>query len=328
MCSSDLASFFFSRSVAERNTEKYLVATLAYQIAVSVPAARPFIEDVVQQDPSIFSRSLEAQFTKLIAEPVAQAAIVDSPGSHLPTLILLDGLDECVGNNDGEDKQCAIIKAIHTSLTCFDISLQFLIASRPEPHIRNIFKQPDILSISHYLELDDSFDPDQDIKIFFHAEFFRIRAYHTLMASVTNWPSETVLKHLVAKSSQQFIYAATVIKFVGDPRHNPIQRLNMVLQPHTQMLPSPFTNLDALYHQVLNTAQSAYIDSILTIFSMRLRCWGLAPTLAGIAQIMAISVQDIHILLYDLHSIVKVSDNNSQIEFFHASFSDFLQSET
>ncbi|KIK05944.1 hypothetical protein K443DRAFT_318427 [Laccaria amethystina LaAM-08-1] len=327
--SSLAASFFFSRNVAERNTEKYLAATLAYQIAVSIPAARPFIENVVQQDPCIFSRSLEAQFTKLIAEPLVEATVIDSLGSKCPTLILLDGLDECIGNNDGEEKQCAIIKAIYTCLTCFDISLQFLIASRPEPHIRNVFKQPDILSISHYLELDDSFDPDQDIGIFLRAEFFRIRAYHPLMASIADWPSETVLGHLVCESSQQFIYAATVIKFVGDPRHNPIQRLDMVLQPYTETQPSPFTSLDTLYRQVLDSAQPEHIDAILTLFSIALqnKKW-LGPTLANIANIMGLSVQDIHLLLYDLHSIVKVSGADSQVEFFHASFPSFLESET
>ena len=326
--SSLAASFFFSRSVAERNNEKYLAATLAYQIAVSIPVARPFIENVVQQDPCIFSRSLEAQFTKLIAEPLVQAALMDSPGSQWPTLILLDGLDECIGNNDGEEKQCAIIKAIRTSLTCFDISLHFFIASRPEPHIRNIFKQSDILSISRYLELDDSFDPDQDIETFLHAEFFRIRAYHSSMASVTNWPSETVLEYLVAKSSQQFIYAATVIKFVDDSRHNPIQRLDMVLQSYTETLPSPFTNLDILYHQVLDSAQSEHIDAILTIFSLALQNnqWA-RPTVAKIANIMAISVEDIHLLLYDLQSIVKIPGIDSQLGFFHASFPSFLESE-
>ena len=97
---------------------------------------------------------------------------------------------------------------------------------------------------------------------------------------------------------------------------------------HTGMLPSPFTNLDTLYHQVLATAQPEHIDAILTIFCIMLRYQGPYSTLAGLAHIMGISVQDIHILLYDLHSIVKVSDNNSPIEFFHASFSDFLKSET
>ena len=94
------------------------------------------------------------------------------------------------------------------------------------------------------------------------------------------------------------------------------------------MLPSPFTNLDTLYHQVLATAQPEHIDAILTIFCIMLCHQGFAPTSAGLAHIMGISLQDIHILLYDLHSIVKVSDNNSQVEFFHALFSDFLKSET
>ena len=94
------------------------------------------------------------------------------------------------------------------------------------------------------------------------------------------------------------------------------------------MLPSPFTNLDALYCQVLGTAQPEHIDAILTIFCIMLHYKGPTPTLADIAHIMAVSVQDIHLLLYDLQSIVKVSDNNSQVEFFHASFSDFLNSKT
>ena len=70
--SSLAACFFFSCNVAERNTKKYLAATLAYQIAVSIPVARPFIENAVQQDPCIFSCSLAAQFTKLIAEPLSK----------------------------------------------------------------------------------------------------------------------------------------------------------------------------------------------------------------------------------------------------------------
>ncbi|KIK05958.1 hypothetical protein K443DRAFT_79420, partial [Laccaria amethystina LaAM-08-1] len=242
------ASFFFSRNAEERNTEKCLVATLAYQIARSIPAAKPFIESVVMDDPCIFSRSLETQFADLIAQPLVLAA-VENPSSSWPKLILLDGLDEC----HDELKQCAIIEAICTTLTCFDISLRFLIVSRPEPHIHNIFRRPDVFSISHPLKLDDSFNPDQDIKTFLDAEFSRIRAYHSSMVSVVDWPSKDDIRHIISNSSQQFIYAATVIKFVGDPRHNPVKRLNMVLHSPTKArLISPFTNLDNLYRQVLD----------------------------------------------------------------------------
>ena len=102
----------------------------------------------------------------------------------------------------------------------------------------------------------------------------------------------------------------------------------MVLQPHTETLPSPFTNLDTLYCQVLGSAQPEHIDSILTIFSLVLwvKQWA-GPTLATIAKFMAISVQDIHLLLYDLHSIVKISGSDSWLGFFHASFPSFLECE-
>ena len=317
------ASFFFSRNAEEGNTEKCLVATLAYQIARSIPAAKPFIENVVIDDPCIFSRSLEAQFANLIARPLVLAAIED-PSSSWPNLILLDGLDEC----HDELKQCAVIEAIYTTLTRFDIPLRFLIVSRPEPHIHNIFRRHDIFSISHYLKLDDSFNPDQDIKTFLDAEFSRIRTYHLSMVSVVDWPSKDDIRHLISKSSQQFIYAATVIKFVGDPRYNPVKRLNMVLHTPTKArLISPFTNLDNLYRQVLDAVRPENIDPILTIFSIILHFSVWTPTLANIAGLMAISFQDVKFLLYDLHSIIDFSLVDSEVKFFHASFCDFLQSQ-
>jgi len=92
--SSLAASFFFSRGVAERNTEKHLVATLAYQIALSIPATKTFIENAVMDNPCIFSHSLETQFSKLVAEPLIQSAVESLSMSQWPTLILLDGLDE------------------------------------------------------------------------------------------------------------------------------------------------------------------------------------------------------------------------------------------
>jgi hypothetical protein len=322
------ASFFFSRNVAERNTEKHLTATLVYQVARSIPAAKPFIENVVMDDPCIFSRTLEVQFTNLIARPLIQAAGEDPFPSQWPTLVLLDGLDECIAENDGELKQCAIIKAICATLTRFDIPLRFLIASRPEPHLRDIFEQPDVLCISRYLKLDKSFNPERDIETFLRAELACICTGHPSMVSVVDWPSRPDIKHLIHKSSEQFIYAATVVKFVGDRRHNPLKRLGVVLHPSTDMPPSPFTNLYTLYRQVLEAAQPNHITAIVTIFSIVLHnaLWPL--TLADIAGLMAVSVQDVKLLLYDLHSIVNVSDTTPQVSFFHASFSDFLQTQS
>jgi len=160
---------------------------------------------------------------------------------------------------------------------------------------------------------------------FLHAEFACICTYHPALISVVNWPSQKVIRHLTVKSSQRFIYAATVVKFVGDPRYNSIQRLDAILSTSTEAPLSPFINLDTLYHQILGAAQLENIDATLTIFGMLEFC-PKPLTLANIAGFMALSIQDVNLLLYNLHSIIKISDLNSEVKFFHASFSDFLTS--
>jgi len=66
------ASFFFSRSVAGLNTEKHLMATIAYQISLSIPETRRYIAQAVESDASVFSGSLETQLQTLIVNPLLQ----------------------------------------------------------------------------------------------------------------------------------------------------------------------------------------------------------------------------------------------------------------
>ena len=42
------------------------------------------------------------------------------------------------------------------------------------------------------------------------------------------WPSYSVLDDLVDKASGQFIYPATVLKFVGNPNYRPTDRLDII----------------------------------------------------------------------------------------------------
>ncbi len=59
------ASFFWSRMAARRNSEEWLVASLAYQLGVFFPDMLDHIEQAVERDPSIFSRSLDAEMGSL-----------------------------------------------------------------------------------------------------------------------------------------------------------------------------------------------------------------------------------------------------------------------
>ncbi|KAF9059639.1 hypothetical protein BDP27DRAFT_1191404, partial [Rhodocollybia butyracea] len=149
--------------------------------------------------------SIETQLRVLISEPCCM---------HLnenPLMILIDGLDEC----EGQDVHLEILRAIRNSFTPHPLPLRFIIASRPEAHIHEMFESPLYDGVYRPFNLEQSFN---DVQTYFQDEFARIhREHHQTMAMVPfPWPLPEVLHKLVWKSSGYFIYASTIIKFVDD----------------------------------------------------------------------------------------------------------------
>ena len=66
------------------------------------------------------------------------------------------------------------------------------------------------------------------------------------------WPREGIIDLLVQRSSGQFIYAATVLKFVGADFCSPTKQLALILKPD----PTAFSDLDQLYTQILTVYPS------------------------------------------------------------------------
>ncbi|KAJ7809885.1 hypothetical protein B0H14DRAFT_2193266, partial [Mycena olivaceomarginata] len=122
--------------------------------------------------------------------------------------VIIDGLDEC--NN--EVIQQEVLRSISTIIFQEPrLPLRFLVASRPEPHIREIFKST-LDKIHRPLNILPSF---WDVRKYLQDEFARIHRDHQAMASVsTPWPSPEIVDKLVEKSSGYFIYASTVVKFI------------------------------------------------------------------------------------------------------------------
>ncbi|KAF8989573.1 P-loop containing nucleoside triphosphate hydrolase protein [Cyathus striatus] len=196
------ASFFFSRFAAGRNKKDGLVATIAFQLCVSIPNIKEY-------------SNIKTQMQSLVAEPLSflnQA----NPGVCYPRLIIIDGLDECEIRKD----QAEIIEAI-AKLVSMDHSsrLRVFLTSRPEVEIRQKFNEESISSICTRLALDDTFDPDKDIELFCH---------HILNSMLVSWPDDEDIDAIIRKSSGQFIYASTVVHYVSDSRHDPRKRLDFV----------------------------------------------------------------------------------------------------
>ena len=101
-----LLASFFSRSDPARSTTKSLIATIAYQIVINIPRMGEMIFNTIGRDPLILTRSLEAQVTALVVEPLCEllyAGYFNTPISR--RLIMIDGLDGC----DTVAAQCSIL---------------------------------------------------------------------------------------------------------------------------------------------------------------------------------------------------------------------------
>jgi len=211
-------------------------------------------------------------------------------------------------------------------------SLYLLIASRPEPAICQVFED-ELNKITYHLVLDDSYDPDRDIATFLRSSFSDIhRRRHTRFPSMTSlplpWPSGDVISFLVKKSSGQFIFAATVIRFVDEDRKSPPAQLKLVLDickslDASQHKTNPFALLDQLYAHVLQSCDE--IDRVLSFLGTIFFLDGYAPTPVLLESLVSINFEDITLLLWDLHSIIHIPvSRKSPIYFYHASFRDYL----
>ena len=63
------AAFFFSRNAAGCNDKTPLVATLIYQLLISIPEIYVHVLEALEQDPTLFSCSIDAQIQALIVKP-------------------------------------------------------------------------------------------------------------------------------------------------------------------------------------------------------------------------------------------------------------------
>jgi len=328
MCEAEmilLASFFFSRNDPSRSTVKPLIATIAYQITSNLPDAREAILVAIERDPLIFSKSLAIQVKSLIVaplQPLAEAGYFNNPTSR--RLIIIDGLDECF---DARVQQ-HVVEVLANAHRQHQLPLIFLIASRPEQHISFAFSTGILPSVTARIALDDSYLPKDDIKLFLTDKFQEIKSTHPRRAYIPpQWPLPDILNQLVEKSSGQFIYASTVIRYVTSIRHKPTDRLDIVLGIRPPQKDLPFSELDALYAQILGGVED--IEHVLEILGSIFFGNYVLHTSTTEGLLSLLEPGDVEVYLADLSSLITIDDAAYiNIRILHASFTDFLMDPT
>jgi hypothetical protein len=142
-------AFFFKKDHPTRGNAKQLFSTLAYQLALNNRHLKPVISQSVEDGPSVVGRHMGVQLRKLIVDPFK--SLRDSG----PQIFVIDGLDEC----DTPDTQVEILRLIGSVARQYPDTFRFIIASRPEAHISEAFKDPSFDGILSSIDVDQ-YDSD------------------------------------------------------------------------------------------------------------------------------------------------------------------------
>ncbi|KAK1220515.1 hypothetical protein PQX77_016715 [Marasmius sp. AFHP31] len=282
------ASFFFFRSDPGRNNPSALVLTIAHGLVVNTRFTGASINQRISDDPSILEARLEDQFRELLVKPSLRGrwwkrllAKISSAFKE-PNLIIMDGLDEC----GDESAQRRILLTILSSYqqSCRS-PLRFLICSRPEAWIQEVFQAEGLGRISERVVLDDSFMPDRDIEQYNLHEFQLIREDRNPIANL-----EIVLNYIPEDCSSQSSLAA----------------------------------LDSLYRVILsvNPHRDRMLSILAAI--LILPFYDVPSSPEFIELLFELPAGDVDTILWSLHSVLNIQGGDAAISVYHTSFVDFL----
>jgi hypothetical protein len=312
------ASFFFSRTAHGRSDNSRLVATIVWQLIKSIPEIREIVLSALEYDPTLLSQTPATQMKALIVDPMNQVPMDLLAKSS--RLVIIDGLDECFPPESQND----ILDILSTSLQHFKTPLYFLITSRPHTNIRYAFSSNAFRSIMHTLPLEHDHQSTQDIRHCLTSSFEEIRRKHVYLPS--SWPKADDIEVLVEKSSGQFIYATTVIRYIARGHHGHEKRLDIVLKlrlPDNSA--TPFAMLDALYLQIFRSVGEDEIDKVVEILGALVFLKENLKQLKDLEEFFSYRPGELASIMGDMHALVHIPDSRSKsVKIYHASLPDFL----
>jgi len=316
------ASFFCSRDFEDRSNLQMIFPTLAFQLAYRYPPFRQELLQVLRANPDIGREVLCSQMEKLIVGPFQTM--------KTQTLIIIDALDEC------QDKEPASALLSVLSRYVDKIPLvKFFITGRPEPRIRSGFRLVALRPHTDVLRLHDV-EPssvNSDIKLFLKTQLANVVNNQSNCDLGEGWPIPHDIDVLCKKAASFFIYAATVIKFVGSQHHQPDERLTLITSLPQSTSREGGSGIDLLYTQVL---KQAFCD----VNSQDHEFYSHLKSVVGAVLLIfnPLSIKTLSNLLRDhytpsriskalrpLHSILLVPESTEDpVRIFHKSLPDFL----
>jgi hypothetical protein len=245
------ASFFISRRSAETRDSQRVLPSLVYQMALWNESIRSSVVAAIRQSPDIAERTIAEQATELVANPLRS---VQSSFSMM--VIVIDALDECADEAAASFK--SLIPNFIRALQQTRVPFKLFITSRNEAPIERMFtqlnKQGEAQRQVARLHDIERAVVQGDIHRFLDHSFAIIANEHEIEI---DWPSPEKLIAVLERSGVLFVYAATMMRYIGDLDFNPMICLEEILSASstTKVGSSyPFASLDNLYHKIFAAA--------------------------------------------------------------------------
>ncbi|KAF8738193.1 ribosomal large subunit assembly, partial [Rhizoctonia solani] len=309
------ASFFCSRSIPECRQVKFIIPSIAYQLARFSAPFRFALDKVLESDPDAHMRTLKSQYEKLIVGPLQ--AVQKCLPTHF--IVVIDALDEC----ENEDSVGQILDLLLS--TAYDLPVRYLVSSRPERAITQ--------------RMAESSDGKEDVRLVLHdlssdsvktdiEAYMRYELQHVPLTDA-QWPA------VINSCGVLFIYASTTCRYLKQAHETKTlaEVINIIMNPtHRSMEHEGDNAIDELYTTILDAAfnksrftktNKKRMKNILetVICAIKPMALDAIADLAGLE-----SGQQVDALLRPLRSVLNVTRQTGLVNSLHASFPDFILS--
>lgn len=316
------ASFFCSLSFGDRSTLWSIFPTIAFQLSHRYPRFRQELLPILVANPDVRRESLCSQMEKLIVGPFQ--------ATQISTLIVIDALDRC----HDEEPASALLSVLARYVDKIPL-VKFFITGWPDPRIQSGFRLESLRPHTDILRLYDveSSSVQNDIKLFLKTQLAEITKNRSNCNFVGDRPSARDIDILCKKAAGFFVYASTVVKFVGSQHHQPDERLALVASLpqdtsldgnsgidvlYMKMLEQAFHDVDANDHEFYSRFQSVIGAIILVFHPLSIKTLSELLGNCGTPSRMSGALRALHPLLL-------VPENTEDlVHVLHKSFPDFL----
>ncbi|CUA69488.1 Echinoderm microtubule-associated protein-like 6 [Rhizoctonia solani] len=311
--SSSLSACYNSAQAIELKRNACTKGTRVDLLAQLARSSHPFrfaLANVLEKDPDVHTRLPHIQFDSLVAQPLQE--VKKSLSDIL--VVVIDALDEC----DNKETTSRILDILLTESS--DLPVKFIVSSRPEPEIRDEMRkqndQDNSRVVLHELDKDAV---QADIQKYLRAALAPID------------PTESQISKLADSAGVFFIYAATVVRYIGHNkfRQNPHARLASVLESSGRS-ENRDKEIDELYTTILRVAlddpnleQEEREDRHQVLYTVI--CAQEPLTVTAMCGLLGMdNAERVRTALLPLWSVLHISGEAEIVTTLHASFPDYM----